>query len=266
MAECNLLLRRYNLWALCIKGAMMKHRKILFTILVTLLILACNIPTPTPVGTTATPTSTVILPTATFTPVGSTVPFAVPNDGPLNCRSGPGTNYQVVVVLGGTQSAEIVGKTPDAAWWYVKNPYLAGNFCWVISTFVNTSGNVNSVQVVAVPATPTNAPNPVSVVTAIEMSIDPETIHIAGCIGPAQPITVTARIQANGPMQIKVHFRDELAGDLGTQTVNFTIAGAQDVSDSFTPQVVEGRHRIFLEIEGMDLSDMNARKPYEITC
>lgn len=248
----------------------MKYRKILFPILIAMLILACNIPTPTPVVITATPgtvtTTPTFLPAATFTPIGSTVPFAVPNDGPLNCRSGPGTNYQVAVLLGGTQSVEIVGKNPQGTWWYVKNPAAAGTFCWVIGIYVNTSGNVNSTQVVAVPATPTNAPNPVSSVTSIEMLIEPDTIHIAGCTGPAQTLTLSAVIRVNGPMQLKIHFRDELVGDLGTQTMTFTAAGEQDIFDSFTPQVVEGKHRVFLEIEGLDLSDLNARKPYQITC
>src|SRR6185369_5608011 len=185
MAECNRHAPLYNVWALFIKGALMNYRKILFTVLVTLVILACNVPTPTPaVGLiTGTPTVTLIPPT--FTPIGSTVPFAVPNDGPLNCRSGPGTNYDVVVVLGAAQSAEIVGKNPEGTWWYVKNPSIAGNFCWVIGIFVNTSGNTGAVQVALVPATPTSAPNPVSTVIATDMSLDPETVHIAGCVGPA---------------------------------------------------------------------------------
>jgi hypothetical protein len=97
----------------------MKHRKFLFVILIAALVLACNIPAATPVGTTlpgtttVTPTTTLTAIAATFTPIGSTVPFAMPNDGPLNCRTGPGTNYQVLVVLAGTQSAEVVGKNPE---------------------------------------------------------------------------------------------------------------------------------------------------------
>lgn len=245
----------------------MKYRKILFPVLVAMLILACNIPAPTPVVITATPgtltTTPTFLPAATFTPIGSTVPFATPNDGPLNCRSGPGTNYQVLVVLGGAQSAEIVGKNPEGTWWYVKNPYLDGTFCWVINIYVNTTGDTSKAAVVGVPATPTNA---ASAVIAVDMTITPDTINVEDCSGPAQDMTVTAKIQVNGPMQLKVHFVDEVIGDLGTQRVDFTTAGIKDISDTFTPQLVDGKHRIFLEIEGLDLSDLNARKPYQITC
>jgi uncharacterized protein YraI len=244
----------------------MKYRKILFPILLTVIILACNLPAPTAVVITATPgtvTATPTLPPATFTPIGSTVPFATPNDGPLNCRSGPGTNYQVLVVLGGTQSAEVVGKNPEGTWWYVKNPYLAGTFCWVINIYVNVTGDTSKTAVVGVPATPTNA---ASAVIAVDMTITPDTINAEECSGTAEEMTVTAKIQVNGPMQLKVHFVDELVGDLGTQRVDFASAGTQDVSDIFTPQLVDGRHRIFLEIEGLDLSDLNARKPYQINC
>lgn len=248
----------------------MKHRKILLSILVIVFVLACNIPaptfTPTPAGntTTTTPTATsTLLPAATFTPIGSTVPFAAPNDGALNCRSGPGTNFDVMVILAATQSAEIAGKNPEGTWWYVKNPYIAGNFCWVITTFVNTVGDLSKLQVVGVPATPAN---PASAVIAVDLSISPDTIHIAGCTGPGQSVTVNAKIQTNGPMQIKAHFSDEEYGDLPSHTLNFNQAGVQDISDTFTPPVIEGKHRIFLFIEGFDLSDLNTRKPYLITC
>jgi uncharacterized protein YraI len=242
---------------------MKKHRNILFPILIISLMLACNVPTPTltPVGTNLPGTPTLIPPTATATPIGSTVPFAAPNDGPLNCRSGPGTNFGVVVVLAGTQSAEIVGKNPENTWWYVKNPYLVGNFCWVIGTFVNVTGDLSAIQVVGVPVTPT-----ASTVIAVDMSIDNETIHVPDCSGPVQSVTISANIQTSGPMQIKAHFRDEQAGDLPTHDLNFTNADIQDISDTFTPPLEEGIHRVFLIIEGLDLSDLNSKKPYRITC
>lgn len=243
----------------------MKYRKFLLLSLAAMLVFACNLPAPTPAALTpgiATFTPTTI--PVTFTPIGSTVPFATPNDGPLNCRSGPGTNYQVLVVLGGTQSAEVVGKNPDGTWWYVKNPFLDGTFCWVINIYVNVTGDTSQTAVVGVPATPTNS---ASSVIAVDMTIDPtDTIHVAGCNGPIQEITVNAKIQTNGPMQIKVHFWDEEYGDLPVHTLNFTQAGVQDISDTYTPPVVEGKHRVFLMIDGLDLSDLNARKPYQITC
>jgi hypothetical protein len=187
----------------------------------------------------------------------------MPNDGPLNCRTGPGTNYQVLVVLAGNQAAEVVGKNPENTWWYVKNPYLEGTFCWVIGIYVNVSGDVSQTAVVGVPATPTN---PSSAVIAVDISITPETIKADDCGGPGQPITVTAKIQTNGPMQITARFRDELSGDLPAHTLNFTRADIQDISDTFTPELKDGKYRIFLVIDGIDLSDLNARKPYQITC
>jgi hypothetical protein len=98
------------------------------------------------------------------------------------------------------------------------------------------------------------------------MFIEPDTIQVSGCNSPGQALTVSAKIQTNGPMQIKAHFRDEQSGDLSTHVLNFTRADIQEISDTFTPLVNEGRHRIFLVIEGLDLSGLNALKPYKINC
>lgn len=249
----------------------MKRRKALFIFLSAILVFACNlpaaIPTPTPSPIPAASlTPTAVLPTLTATVVGSTVPFASPNDGPLNCRSGPGTNFQVVVVLNPAQSAEVVGKNPEGTWWHVKNPSIAGSFCWISVPFANITGDASGVQVVAIPPTPTNVPNAKVVVTHIEIFVDPQTTHVGGCIGPIQPISVSANIQTNGAIKLKVHFKDEQTGNLGNETLNFKQADTRDVSDSFTPPINEGTHKIFLVIEGQDLTGLNAVATYKITC
>src|SRR5688572_14917544 len=130
----------------------MKNRNLALIVLAAVLAFACNIPTPTPVTSlTETPTFTPIpLPSATATLQGSTVPFASPNDGALNCRTGPATTWPVATVLNTGQSAEIVGKNPDGSWWYVKNPAAPGTFCWVSAAFVSVTGDASGVQVVAV--------------------------------------------------------------------------------------------------------------------
>ncbi len=247
----------------------MKHRKLVLTFLAAILAFACNLPTPTPATSiTETPTFTLIpLPTATGTAAGSTVPFASPNDGALNCRTGPDTTFAVAAVLAAGQSAEIAGKNPAGTWWYVKNPSVPGSFCWISAAFATVTGDVSGVAVVAVPATPTNKPGSAAgVVIAVDVSVDPDEIHVGGCIGPIQPVKVYASIRTDGAIKMTAHLKDEQSGNISTHELNFKKADFQDFSDSFTPLVNEGKHKITLVIDGLNLSGLDAVATYEITC
>src|SRR5688572_1024706 len=196
----------------------MKNRNLALTILAAILVFACNLPSATTpgAGLTETPTFTPIpLPSATATAAGSTVPFASPNTGGLNCRVGPDTSFSVVVVLAGGQSAEIVGKNPDGSWWYVKNPSQPGSSCWISAAFATVTGDASGIQVVAVPPTPTSKPGSAAgVVIDVDVSIDPDEIHVGGCIGPIQPVTVHASIRTDGAIKMKVHLKDEQSGNI----------------------------------------------------
>jgi len=81
----------------------MKNRSFVFLALTVILINSCAGPTAMPI---ASPTEAAS-PTPTLQPVGSTptalstatAPLAAPNNVPLNCRSGPGIAWPVVIVL-----------------------------------------------------------------------------------------------------------------------------------------------------------------------
>lgn len=114
-------------------------------------------PIPTSTGTPV-PTSTPNV-TATMTPT-VTPTYETPTarfEGNTNCRSGPGTVYEVVTVARSGQKAEIVGKAEQGNFWLVKNPHGEGT-CWVAGDFAQTSGSVHVVPTVTAPPTPTAAP------------------------------------------------------------------------------------------------------------
>jgi len=255
----------------------MLKQRIIALFIISMLILACNFPSVTvngvnplatvasptsaPAGATLAPASTVVLPT-------SSVPLASPNGQPLNCRSGPGTGWSVVVILNPGQTAEIVGKTPDASWWYVKNPFLQGNFCWISAAYTSTSGNLGGVPLAAIPPTvvlPTSVPAAV-VVTDVSVSVSPATIHVGGCMGPIQPSTISATITTNGAIKLQYHFETDQNGSLPSHGVKFLAAGSRDVSDSFTPPLTAGTYQVQLFIDGMNLKGMDAVATYKITC
>jgi hypothetical protein len=252
----------------------MKNRNLALLLLALILSISCNFPLFSaqniiPAGT-ITPglPSTTNPPSATIAaaPIGL---LAEPNSGPLNCRSGPGLVWPVVIILAPGQAAEIVGRTADGSWWYVKNPTLPGNFCWVSTGFTTVKGDASGVAVVPAPPLPPTSAVPANqpgIVTSVEVSVSPNTISVGGCMGPIQPVTVYATITVNGPAQIDWHFKDQQVGDLPGHSLNFKKAASKDVSDSFTPPVNAGKFRIVLLIDGMNLKGMNSVTFYTITC
>lgn len=73
----------------------------------------------------------------------------------VNVRSGPGTNYPVLVVAPPGASGEVSGKSADGYWWQVKisTQYSADGFGWVSADYV-IAQNTGSVPVVQAPPAP----------------------------------------------------------------------------------------------------------------
>jgi uncharacterized protein YraI len=258
----------------------MKDRRVVILSIVSILILACSCPLVTATGVPATQTSAPGAPAASDTPASaaspvpsvaaatSSVPMASPNGGMLNCRSGPGIGWPVVIVLNPGQSAEIAGKSPDGMWWYVKNPSLAGNFCWIAVGFTSTTGDVSGIQVVAVPPTVPVPPTVEAAVTVtdVSVSVDPGTIGVPGCIGPIMPSTINASITTNGAIKLSYHFDTDQNGSLPTHSVKFLGAGVRNVSDNFTPPLTAGTYKVTLVIDGFNLKGMGPTATYKIHC
>ncbi len=74
---------------------------------------------------------------------------------PVNVRSGPGTNYPVLVVAPAGASGEVAGKSSDGQWWQVKisTQYAPDGLGWVSAAYVVTQ-NTGSVPVVEAPTAP----------------------------------------------------------------------------------------------------------------
>jgi uncharacterized protein YraI len=92
--------------------------------------------------------------TAPPPPPPAGVPVAIAVDY-VNVRSGPGTNYPVLVVAPPGAAGEVTGKSSDGAWWQVKiSPtYSADGFGWVSADWVITQNTAN-VPVVEAPTAP----------------------------------------------------------------------------------------------------------------
>jgi len=156
---------------------------------------------PTPIPATSTPappaTSTIIpietllaIDTPTRVPTAtSSIILAAPIDQPVNCRFGPEISYAIVGALTVGGKAEVIGKSIDAAWWYVRNPSDPSTNCWLSADFVVVAGNWEVLPVVSPPEIGVNN---------IQVQVDPVAMNV-NCGAFPQTVNVTAQVTANGP-------------------------------------------------------------------
>jgi hypothetical protein len=100
-------------------------------------------PEPTPTATieveetAEAETTAEITPLPEFTLSGPSVQVTVDT----NCRSGPGKAYTWLGALMVGEEAVVAGKDPSGAYWYIENPDLEEEFCWIWGFYAVTSGN-----------------------------------------------------------------------------------------------------------------------------
>ena len=179
-------------------------------------------PLPTFAISTFTPTPTETpLPTPTSTP---DAPIARPKDLGVNCRYGPGKEWEAVSSLRADAITEIKGRTINTTWWYVSDPINPGAYCWVAYDVVDTAGNLNIVPIVD---------PPVAEVTALTVDV---LVEFASCDTSNQVMFLGA-LTANGPTTVTYHW--EVSGDeqqtTADETIEFVAAGTQKITmDQFS--------------------------------
>ena len=92
--------------------------------------------TPTP----ELPGTESLSPTPNITETPTTPQISVSVD--TFCRVGPGTFYEQVGMLLVGETTEIVGRHATGEFWYVRNPDIGTEFCWISGTYATISGNV----------------------------------------------------------------------------------------------------------------------------
>ena len=105
-------------------------------------------PSPSPI---VTPSPFII-----FTVTPSTPLISVTVD--TNCRVGPGQAYQRVGALLVGEVAEVYGRDPTGAYWYIRNPDVDNGFCWLWGEYATLSGNIEALPIYTPPPTATPAP------------------------------------------------------------------------------------------------------------
>ncbi len=143
-----------------------------------LAMLACNAPaaqTPAPdLALTITAQALLIPQTgaqATGTPAPNQTQPSAPTASPsapmadvsqnTNCRTGPGTAYDIVTSLNIGQQAVVVGKDTPDSYWIVNNPNGSGT-CWLWGQYVSITGDPTSLPEMAPPAITASTMTPIA--------------------------------------------------------------------------------------------------------
>lgn len=252
----------------------MRLKTLLPVLILVLAMLACNFPVNAPVTETPTlqistfPAATQLLPTGlpTQTPLPAntvpppptatpSVPVVYPKDVAVNCRLGPGTAWVVLSGLNVGTSAQITGKSNDGTWWNIVDPFNSGRRCWVSASVVNTAGNLTGIPTVDAPK---------ASVTNVTVDVNPETISVAGCVGPILPLEIEGAIETNGPTTVTWRFETQQGGAMTSQSTNFETFGSREFSAEYTPPVAAGTYWVRLIVTSPN--EMQAEARYTITC
>ncbi len=133
----------------------------------------------------------------------------------LNVRSGPGTNYPVLVAAPPNTTGEITGKSSDGQWWQVKvsTQYSSTGFGWVSAQFViaQNTGNVPVVQ----------APPPPPTVAAV-----PPTSITTGCALVSQSPADGTQINVGQPFNTTWVLKNTSSNAWDQNSVDIVYAGA----------------------------------------
>ena len=102
---------------------------------------------------TLTPSLT-LTPTLTFTQQVPTLSVSAQT----NCRSGPGTDYDLLGIMYVGQTADVVGRSVYGDTWIIKLPSNPAITCWLWGQYATVAGNTAGLPVVNPPSTPTPLP------------------------------------------------------------------------------------------------------------
>ena len=164
----------------------MSKKIVLSIIVLALAAFACSLPSQANSPATATPEEnqpdlaatitaqalTIQAPTATLPPPSETptpeftatitltptpeVPMASVSVN-TNCRTGPNIQFDLIGALNVGQTAEVVGRYQNGAYWIIKTPGSSGN-CWLWGNYATVTGNTSNLPEYTSPPTPTPYP------------------------------------------------------------------------------------------------------------
>jgi hypothetical protein len=119
----------------------------------------------------------------------------------------------------------------------------------------STAGNVAGIPV---------AEAPKATVTNVTVDVDPESLSVAGCLGPILPLKITGTIETNGPVDVQWRFETQQSGTILTKTTTFDAFGEETVSTEYTPTLLAGNYWVRLVVTSPN--ETQAEVKYTIAC
>lgn len=209
-----------------------------------------SFPTPTivPIETLLARDTPTAIPTAT-----SRVVLASPKDQPVNCRFGPNISYAILGFLIVGRQAEVIGKSIDETWWYVRNPSDPSTNCWLSTDFIVIVGNVESLPVVSPPEIG---------VTNIQVTVDPVLMNV-GCASFPQVVSLTGRITVNGPTIITWRWETSAGDVFEEENLLFESEGTKEVRDILS---VWSANDYWANLHVLMPNDRSGGANFKVTC
>lgn len=134
----------------------------------TLIYLTSRFPSETPTLTLPPGTETLPPePTETFS-VGMRV------TRPTHCRAGPGQAYEIVGSMLVGMKVTVIGRDPTSQYFYIPNPYVFTDYCWVWGKYAEFEGNQLLLPVINPPPTPTST---ATTIPTIDFKLNGQGMH-----------------------------------------------------------------------------------------
>ncbi len=116
-----------------------------------------------------------------------------------NCRTGPSSDYELVLTMHPGSKSPVVGKYTPANYWIINNP--AGGTCWLWGKNAQVDGDTGALPELPAPAAPTAKPTKVKKPTEAPMAKNPTETPV---LLDGRILVVTAVVPKITPVQIAV--------------------------------------------------------------
>jgi hypothetical protein len=152
------------------------------------------------------------------------------------------------LILG--RKAEVIGKSIDITWLYVRNPSDPSTTCWLSMDFINVEGDVELLPVVGPPEIG---------VTNIRVSVDPPAMNVA-CDAFPQTVIVSAEITTNGPSVVFWRWESSTGQISDEKQLLFESGGTKTVQEFYqVNQVADYSVRVKSVLPNLVIGEANFR-------
>ena len=179
--------------------------------------------------------------------------MASPVNQPVNCRYGPSMAYSVVGGLDLGRQAEIIGRSGDSQWWYVRNPSNPSTNCWLAASVTDAVGNLEALPVVEAP---------VAIVTQIDVEVSPVAMNVP-CDAFPNYVTATAEIFTNGPSNLIWRWESS-QGEIFEKDPLLFLEGSSQVVQLYYK--VTTADNFWLQVHVLSPNDTTGRVYFKVTC